>query len=128
MEENFFKKNFFTPSRNSFSGYTFFHLTDISPCENSFSVKLKRFFNEFFILASENRKSIFLVEAFEIRGWQFQLAETAFLACRTYFSHFSDTPSSESYFPASGKVFLKEFSNPYGGDACSVLLKPISLT
>ena len=39
----------------------------------------------------------------------------------------SRTPSSESYFPSSGNVFLNESSNPYGGDAFSVLWKPFSL-
>ena len=39
------------------------------------------------------------------------------------FSHFSDTPSSENYFPSSGNVFLNESSNPHGGDALSVLWK-----
>ena len=53
-----FKKTSLLPSRSSFSGYSFFHLTDIPACEKSFSVKWKRFFNEFFILASGNRKSI----------------------------------------------------------------------
>ena len=43
------------------------------------------------------------------------------------FSHFSDTPFSESYFPSSGNVFLNESSNPYGGDALSVLWKQFLL-
>ena len=82
VEENFFKKNFFTPSRNSFSGYSFFHLTDIPACENSFSVKWKRFFNEFFIPASGNRKSIFLFRAmlklFKFGGGNFCLCKLIF--------------------------------------------------
>ena len=53
--------------------------------------------------------------------------ETDFLASRTYFSHFSDTPSSESYFPSSGNVFLNESSNPYGGDTFSVMWEPFPL-
>ena len=54
------------------------------------------------------------VEVFEIRRWQFLLVETDFLASRTFFPHFSDTSSSESYFPSSGNIFLNESSNPYG--------------
>ena len=42
------------------------------------------------------------------------------------FSHFSDIPSSESFFPSSGNVFLNESSNPHGGDALSVLWKQFS--
>ena len=42
-------------------------------------------------------------------------------------SHFLDTPSSESFFPSSGNVFLNESSNLHGGDAFSVLWKPFSL-
>ena len=43
------------------------------------------------------------------------------------FSHFSETPSTESYFSSGGNVFLNESSNPYGGDPFSVLRKPFSL-
>ena len=42
---------------------SFFDLSDIPGCENSFSVRGKRFFNEFFIPASGNGKSIFLFSA-----------------------------------------------------------------
>ena len=76
-------------------------------------------------LSSE--KSFFFqsfVEAFEIRRWQFLLVETDFLATRNYLSHVSDAPSSESYFLFSGNALLNESSNPYGGDAFSVLWKP----
>ena len=43
------------------------------------------------------------------------------------FSHFSDSPSSESYFQSGANVFWNESSNPYGGDAFSVSWKPFSL-
>ena len=43
------------------------------------------------------------------------------------FSHFSDTPSSENYFPSNGNIFLNESFNSYGGDAFSVLWKPFSI-
>ena len=66
-------------------------------------------------------------EAFEIRRWQIMLVETDFLANRTFFPHFSDTPSSESYFPSSENVCLNESSNPCGGAVFSVLWKPLSL-
>ena len=39
------------------------------------------------------------------------------------FFYFSDTPSSESSFPSSENVFLNESSDPYGGDAFSVVWK-----
>ena len=38
------------------------------------------------------------VETFEIREWQFLLVDTDILASRTFFSHFSDTPSGEAIF------------------------------
>ena len=41
------------------------------------------------------------------------------------FSHFLDTPSSESFFPSSGNVFLNESSNLYSGDAFSVMWKTV---
>ena len=66
-------------------------------------------------------------ETFEIRRWQFMLVETDFLANRTFFPHFSDTPSSESYFPSSENVCLNESSSPCGGGVFSVLWKPLSL-
>ena len=53
-------------------------------------------------------------EAFEIRGWQFLLVELIFWLEELIFSHFSDTPPNESYFPSRVKVFLNESSNPYG--------------
>ena len=53
----------------------------------------------------------------------FRLVELFFL----HFSDFSITPSSESYFPSSGNVFLNESSNPYGGGVFTVLWKPFSL-
>ena len=70
-----------------------FHLSDISGCENSSSVKLKRILNELFIPTSGHRcpvqlKEFFFqsfVETFEIRRWQFLLVETDFLASRNYF-------------------------------------------
>ena len=36
-----------------------------------------------------------------------------------FFSHFSDTPASESYFLSSGNVFLNKFFIPYGGEPFS---------
>ena len=75
-------------------------------------------------------KSIFLFRVLlklEIRRWQFLLVETDFLASRTFYPHFSDTLSSESYFPPSGSVFLSESSNLHGGGVFSVLWKPFSL-
>ena len=109
VEDNFFKKNFFTPSRNSFPGYSFFHLTDIPACENSFSVKWKRFINELFIPASGNRKSFFLFRALlqllKFGGGNSCFQKLTFWLVELIFSHFSDTPSSESYFPSSRNVF-----------------------
>ena len=43
------------------------------------------------------------------------------------FSHFSDTPSSESYFLYRGNVLLNESSNPNDGDASSFMRRPFSL-
>ena len=70
-------------------------------------------------LSSE--KSIFLFRAF-LKLLKFGVDNSClwkliFWLVELIFSHFSDTPPSESYFPSSGKVYLNEFSNPYGGDA-----------
>ena len=43
------------------------------------------------------------------------------------FSHFSDVPSSETYFSSSGNVVLNESSNRYGEDVSSALWKTFSL-
>ena len=86
------------------------------------------------IPASGNRFSVWwkdcffiqsFVVAFEIRRWQFLLVKNDFLASRTFFPRFSDTPSSESYFPSN--MFLNESSNSHGGDVFPVLRKPFSL-
>ena len=110
---------------------SFFHLSDIPGCEKSFSVKWKRFFNEFVILANGNGKSIFsfraLFKLLKFGCGNFCLWKLIFWLVEHIFSHFSNTPSSESYFPSSENVFLNESSNPYGGDALSVLWKPFSL-
>ena len=127
-------KNFFAPNRSCFSGYwkrVFFYLSDIPGCENSFSVKWKRFLNEFFIPASGNGKSIslfrVLLKLLKFVGASFCLWKLIFWLAELIFSHFSDTPFSESYFPSIGNVFLSESSDPYGGDAFSVLWKLFSL-
>ena len=110
---------------------SFFHFSDIPGCENSFSVKWKHFFNEFFIPASGNGKSAFLVRALlkllKFGGDNSCLWKQIFWLVELIFSHFSDTPSSKSYFPSSGNVFLTESCNPYGGHAFFVLWKPFSL-
>ena len=67
------------------------------------------------------------VVAFEIRRWQFLLVKNDFLASRTFFPRFSDTPSSESYFRSSQNIFLNESSNSHGGDVFPALRKPFSL-
>ena len=111
--------------KNSFS-----HLSDIPGCENSFSVKWKCFFNEFFIPASGNGKSIFLFRVFlkllKFGGGNSCLWKLIFWLVVLIFSHSSDTPSSESYFLSSGNVFLGQSSDQYGGNAFSVLWKPFS--
>ena len=127
----FFKRNF-TPRKNSFSGYSFFHLTDIPACENSFSVKWKRFFltnSSFQLVETERVFFLFraLLKLLKFGGGNSCLRKLIFWLVELIFSHFSDTRSSESYFPCSGNVCLNEFSNPYGGDAFSVLWKPFSL-
>ena len=53
--------------------------------------------------------------------------DSIFWLAELIFSHVSDTPPSESYFPSSVNVFLNESSNLYGGDAFYVLSKPLSL-
>ena len=76
-------------------------------------------------------KSIFLFRALlkllKFEGGNFCLWKLIFWLVELIFSLFSDTLSSESFFPSSGKVFLNEFSNPYGGDAFSVMWKLFSL-
>ena len=88
------------------------------------------FFYEFFNPASENGKIIFLFRALlkllKFRGGNSCLWKLFFWLVELIFCHFSDTPSSESYFPSRGNVFLNESSNPYGGNAFSVLWKPFS--
>ena len=91
------------------------------------------FFNEFFIPASGNRKSIFflfraLLKLLKFGGGNSCLWKLIFWLVELIFSHFSDTPSTESYFPSGRNVFLNESSNPYGGEAFSVFWKPFSLT
>ena len=80
-------------------------------------------------LSSE--KSIFLFRAF-LKLLKFGVDNSClwkliFWLVELIFSHFSDTPPSESYFPSSLNVFLNESSSPYGGDTFSVLWKPLSL-
>ena len=86
------QKLFFWLVKNSF-----FCLSDIPDCENSFSVKWKRFFNKFFVRLVETNflssgKSIFLFRALlkllKFGGWQFLLVKTDFLTSRTYFFQF----------------------------------------
>ena len=102
----------------------FFLLSYIPGCENSFFVKWKHFLYEFFNLAGDNGKSIFLFKALlkllKVGGGVSScLWKLIFWLVELIFCHFSDTPSS-------GSVFLNESSNPYGGDAFSVLCKPFS--
>ena len=96
----------------------------------------KVFLNEFFIPASQNGFSVWWkdyifiqsnVEAFEIRRWQFLLVKTDFLASKTFFPRFSDTPSSKSYLPSNENRFLNKSTNSQGGDVFSVLWKLFSL-
>ena len=87
---------------------------------------METFFSEFFILASGNGKSIFLFRALlkllKFGGGNSCLWKPMIFSLVEFiFFHFSDTPSSESYFPSSGDVFLNESSNLYDGDALSVL-------
>ena len=83
----FFKRNF-TPRKNSFSGYSFFHLTGIPACENSFSVKWKRFFNESSFRLVETERVFFLLRAL-LKLLKFGGGnETDFLASRSYFFPF----------------------------------------
>ena len=49
---------------------SFFHWSDIPGCENSFSGKWKRFFNEFFLSASGNQFSVKWKEYFLFRALQ----------------------------------------------------------
>ena len=110
--------------------FSFFHLSDIPGCENSFSVKWKHFFYQFFNPASENGKSIFLFRAMlkllKFGGGNSCLWKLIFWLAELIFYHFSDTPSNEIYFPSGGNVSLSESSNPYGRDAFSVLCKSFS--
>ena len=110
---------------------SFFHLSVIHGCENSFS---DFNFSSFRLVETDflsSGKSIFLFRALlkllKFGGGNSCLWKLIFWLVELIFSHFSDTPSSESYFPSSGNVFLNESSNPYGGDAFSVLWKPFSL-
>ena len=63
-------------------------------------------------------KSIFLFRALlkllKFGGGNFCLWKLIFWLGELIFFLFSDTPSSESYFPSSGNKFLNQFSNPYG--------------
>ena len=103
VKTNFFKKKlcsqqelFFRLVKNSS-----FHLTDIPGCENSFSVKWKRFFNEFFIPGSRNGKSIFLfrdlLKFLKIGSCNFFFWELLLWPAELIF-HFSDFLSSENCF------------------------------
>ena len=90
---------------------SFFHLSDIPCCENSFSVKSKCFFNEFFIPASGNGKSVFLFRAL-LKLLKFGAGNSCswkliFWIVELIFSHSSDIPSSESYFLSSGKRIFR---------------------
>ena len=80
-------------------------------------------------LSSE--KSIFLFRAFlkllKFGGDNSCLWKLIFWLVELIFTHFSDTPPSESYFPSSVNVILNESSSRYGGDTFSVLWKPLSL-
>ena len=76
-------------------------------------------------------KSIFLfrvlLKLLKFGGGNSCLWKLIFWLVELIFSHFSDTPSSESYFPSRGNVFLSESSNPYGKDAFSVPWESLSL-
>ena len=98
---------------------SFFYLSDIPGSENSFSVKWKRSFNEFFIPASRNRKSIFLfralVKLLKFEGGNSCFWKLIFWLVELIFSHFSDTPSSEAilrlvetYFQANPPIRIVE--------------------
>ena len=69
-------------------------------------------------LSSE--KSIFLFRAFlkllKFGGDNSCLWKLIFWLVELIFTHFSDTPPSESYFPSSVNVILNESSSRYGGD------------
>ena len=67
------------------------------------------------------------VEAFGFRRWQFLLVEVDFLASRNYFFPFLKYPYCGTYFLSSGNALLSESSNLNGGDAFSVLWKPVFL-
>ena len=87
--------------------------------------------NSSFRLVETERVFSFLFRAFlkllKFGGGNSCLRKLIFWLVELIFSHFSDTRSTESYFPSSGNVCLNELSNPYGGDAFSVLWKPFSL-
>ena len=76
-------------------------------------------------------KSIFLFRALlkllKFGGDNSCLWKLIFCLVVLIFSHFSDTPSSESCFSSSGNVFLNKSSNPLGGDAFSALWEQFSL-
>ena len=78
-----------------------------------------------------SEKSIFLFRAFlkllKFGGDNSCLWKLIFWLVELIFTHFSDTPPSESYFPSSVNVILNESSSRYGGDTFSVLWKPFSL-
>ena len=110
---------------------SFFQLPDIPGCQNSFSVKWKHFFTNSLIQLVKTEKVFFLFRALlkllKFGGDNSYLWKLNFWLVKLIFCHFSDPPSSESYFLFSGNVFLNESSNPYGGDVFSVLCKPSSL-
>ena len=55
-----------------------------------------------------------LLKLLKFGGGNFCLWILIFWLGELIFSLFSDTPSSERYFPSSANIFLNESSNPYG--------------
>ena len=105
----------------------FFYLSDVPGCENSLFVKWKHFLTKASFMLVETDFLSSGKSILKFGGGNSCLLKLIFWLVELVFSHFSDTPSSESYFFSSGNGFLNESSNPHGGDAISVLWKLFSL-
>ena len=70
-------------------------------------------------LSSGNNNFLFraLLKLLKFGGSNSCLWKLIFWLGELIFSHFSDNPSSESYFSSSGNIFLNESSNPYCGSS-----------
>ena len=105
----------------------FFYLSDVPGCENCLFVKWKHFLTKASFLLVETDFLSSGKSILKFGGGNSCLLKLIFWLVELTFSHFTDTPSSESYFLSSGNGFLNESSNLYGGDAISVLWKLFSL-